>query len=488
MQQLSPQDAMFAYMETANTPLQLGWLNIYDPSTAPGGTVDLAAIVDHVARRLHTVRFFRQRLVYVPGNLDQPYWVEDEGFDLENHINYVALPGPGDWRQLCTLVARLFARPFDFTRPLWEFYVIEGLDQVEGYPAGSFAVLAKMHHAAIDGISGVDVTTFLHTPEPDAAPPAAQVWQPEPVPSKAELLLRASLSAISKPGRLIRTAANMAPGVKRVREAIKAGSMSKPERRKAPRTLFSGQVGPHRVMEARRFRIEDLRSIREVVPGATVNDVLLAIVGGAMRRYLLAKRALPDQTLIADCPISLRTEEERGQLGNRVANMTVPLSTDVADAVGRLRLIRDATRNAKGINEAIGAKTLSETSQFMPLMGRVMRLYGTLSLADRFGDVANAVVTNVPGPQTPLYLAGARLLSEFGLGTVLNGMGLFHFILSYCGELTLTVTADRDRLPDPEAYARCLEESYEELRAASLIGSPPPAPRKRKAKPVAASV
>ncbi|MET0372686.1 MAG: wax ester/triacylglycerol synthase family O-acyltransferase [Rhizorhabdus sp.] len=465
MQQLSHQDAVFAYMETASTPAQLAWLNIYDPSTAPGGQADFDAILRHVEARLHTAPFYRQKLVFVPGNLAEPYWVDDEAFNLEYHVRHIALPPPGDWAQLCTLAARVFARPFDLSKPLWELYVIDGLDRVEGYPPGCFAVLAKMHHAAIDGVSGVDVTTWLHSPRPDTPLPPRQAWHAEPRPSRLELVLRAMVSRAMNPGRRSRTIARSLPGIGRLLAAIEAGDLRKPRRRKIPPTRFSGPVGRYRVMAARRFRLEDVKPIRRLAPGSTVNDVVLAVVGGALRRYLLAHRELPPESLVSACPISVRTEAQSGQLGNQISFMFIGLATDCDDPAERLRSIRADTDNAKGFNERIGARTLTELSEIVPgaLVGLGMRL-STRLLG---GGVANTTVTNVPGPRQPLYLAGARALSQFALGPLLPSLGLFHTVLSYCGEVTLTVVADRDKLPDPDVYSRCIAESFAELAAAA---------------------
>jgi WS/DGAT/MGAT family acyltransferase len=461
MQQLSPQDAVFAYMESPNTPLQLGSLNIYDPSTAPGGQVRFKDILRHVERRLHTVRFFREKLVFVPGNLDEPYWVDDEAFDLEYHVRHAALPAPGDWRQLCILTARLFARPFDFAKPLWEFFVIEGLDNVEGFPKGSFALLAKMHHAAIDGVSGVDVTTSLHSESPEIDDRPVPEWTPKAAPQPAGLLVRAYVNRMARPGRTIQTIARTVPAFRKVKEAIDAGDVQRPVRHKVPETRFAGPVGPHRVFEALRFTIDEIKQVRALVPGATINDVLLAIVGGALRRYLEDKRELPDEPLLAACPVSLRAPEERGVLGNRIGQVTISLATDVGDPRERLRRIYEETKNANDMNEAIGAKTLTEISQLAPgaLMGLGMRVGARASRA----GVVNTTVTNVPGPQAPLYLGGARVVTQFGIGTLMNGMGLVHFVHSYCGEITLSIIADRDKLPDPEFYAECLHASYDEL-------------------------
>ncbi|MET0179176.1 MAG: wax ester/triacylglycerol synthase family O-acyltransferase [Novosphingobium sp.] len=462
MQQLSPQDAMFAYMERPNTPLQLGWLNVYDPSTAPGGKVRFKDILAHIEARMHTVRFFTQKLVFLPAGLGEPFWVDEPTFDLEYHVRHVGLPRPGDWRQLSILVARLFARPLDFAKPLWEIHVIDSLDSVEGFARGSFAVVAKIHHAAVDGISGVDVTTLLHSSGADSALPDPPEWRPEPAPGLAGLVVRSAGATLRHPARRLRTVARNLPVMKQIKAAVDAGELTPARRRKVPATRFSTPMSPHRVIDAVHFPIASLRPLRTLVGGATLNDVLLAIVGGGLRRYLLDKHELPAEPLLATCPISIRAEDERALFGNRIANMVIGLATDVADPVERLRRIREETAGAKEMNDAIGAQTLTEMSQLLP---------GALvSLATRIGTrltgaaVANTTVTNVPGPQRPLYLAGARLESQFALGTLMEGMGVFHFIHSYCGEITLTVTADRGKMPDPAFYAGCLRAACDELR------------------------
>lgn len=463
MQRLSPQDAMFAYMESPRTPLHLGWLNIYDPSSAPQGNVSYEAILDHLRARLHTVPLFRQKLVFVPAHLDEPYWIDDQDFELAQHVRLSRLPAPGDWRQLQTLVARLFAQPLNFERPLWEFCVIEGLDNVEGYPTGSFAILAKIHHCAVDGISGVDVSTAIHTVEADTPSPKAAAWEPESAPTTAGLLTRVATDRLGRRGQKLRSLARSLPALRNVKAAMDAGDLEKPTRHKVPATPFSGAVGQHRIFEAERFRIDELRPIRGLVRGATLNDVLLAGIGGALRRFLLAKGELPSLPLTAVCPISLRTDEERGKFGNRIGNMFVGLGTDVADPTERLRGIVGETVNAKRMNEALGLDTLADLNGLLP--GAVVSLGTRLAARVTGTGAANTTVTNVQGPKTPLYLAGARLDSQFGLGTLLDGMGIFHFIHSYCGELTLTVTADRAKLSDSAVYAEAMRDSFDELFA-----------------------
>jgi diacylglycerol O-acyltransferase / wax synthase len=464
VQQLSPQDAMFAYMERPNAPLQLGWLNIYDPASSPGGQVGFDEVVAYVEARLHTIRFFREKLAFLPLKLGEPFWVDDENFDLERHISQVELAAPGDWPALTRLVARLFEQPLDFARPLWEFHVIRGLDNVAGYPKGSFAVLAKIHHAAVDGISGVDVTTLLHAETPAAASPtgAAAPWTPAAEPGPLALLGRSYLSTLRHPARRLRSVARNLPVFKRVKDATAAGELQAAPRRKVPPTKFSGPVGPHRAIDAVRFPLEELRPIRALVPEATLNDVLLGICGGALRRLLLSQNALPAEPLLATCPISIRSADERGKFGNRIGNMVIGLATELDDPVDRLGSIQAETASAKEMTEAIGAQTLSEMSEILP--GALVSLATRVSTRLAGSAVANTTVTNVPGPQQRFYLAGAELLSQFALGTLLDGMGLFHFIHSYCGEITLTVTADRDKLPDPAFYADCIRDEFATLR------------------------
>lgn len=288
MQQLSGMDASFVYLETPNTPMHIGSVAIYDPSTAPGAKVRFKDILRHIEERLHLARPFRQKLVRVPGNLDHPYWIEDDNFDLEFHVRHIALPEPGDWRQLCILAARIHARPMDMTRPLWEFTVVEGLDNIEGLPSGCFALISKVHHAAIDGMSGVDMTSAIHTIEPDAPPPPppATPWKPEKAPGLGELLLRTHLNNLVQPMNWLRTVGDSLPGFARLSEGLTRRELKTENMKPAPRTRFSAKVGPHRVVEGALFDLGDVREIRTAVPGATVNDVMLAVVGGALRRYL----------------------------------------------------------------------------------------------------------------------------------------------------------------------------------------------------------
>ena len=457
-------DASFLYFETPNAPTHIGSFAIYDQSTAPGGKVTFKGILRNVESRLHLARCFRQRLVYVPLDLDHPYWIEDPEFDLEFHIRHIALPHPGDWRQLCIQVARIHARPLDLSKPLWEMYVIEGLDSVEGVPKDSFAVFTKIHHAAIDGVSGAELAAAVHDVAPDAVPtPPQEDWAPEPVPSLLELTLRTTANNIRSPFRMIRTLGRTAPGLARFVWPTAPAEIE--DTGPVPRTRFNGTVSPHRVIEGQEFSLDQIREIRKCVPGSTVNDVVLTICGGALRRYLKHHRELPRESLVAMAPISVRSEDERGDAGNRVSAMAVTLFTNISEPLKRLEKVHKGTRNSKATAEALGARTMTDISQFLPGMwaGLAARLYTRLGLANRIRPFLNTVITNVPGPQIPLYFTGARMVGFYGVGPVMDGMGVIHPVFSYDGHISIAVTACRQQMPDPGFYAQCLQASFDEL-------------------------
>ena len=473
MEQLSGLDATFLNLETPRAPLHIAGLGIYDQSSAPQGLVTLKGILANLESRLHMARCFRQKLAVVPLGLDHPYWVEDSDFDLEFHVRHIALPKPGDWRQLCIQVARIHARPLDMTKPLWEMYVIGGLDGVEGLPKDSFAVLTKIHHAAIDGVSGAAIAAAIHDLEPDAAPlPPSEPWVAERDPTLLELAARTVVSNVRQPFRFARVLANAAPpALRTLVEYLGAED----EGGAVPRTRFNGKVSSHRVVEGRNFSLEQVKSIRQQVAGATVNDVVLAIASGALRRYLSHHGELPDDSLVAFAPISVRTEAEQGTAGNQVSGMFVTLHTEIEDPLERLAAIHESTVGSKELSDAVGARTLTDITQFMPgaLAGLAGRAVARTGLMRRISPVANCVVTNVPGPQFPLYMTQARMVANYGLGLPMDGMGLFHAIFSYNGSITVTVTGCREQLPDPGFYGDCIQFAFDDLCKATDVVSEP---------------
>ena len=491
MEQLQGMDASFVALETRNSPMHIGSLLIYDPSTAPGGFVRFKDILSFYESRMKLSKTMRQRLVKVPLSIDYPYWIEDPEFDLEYHVRHVALPKPGDWRQLCIQAARIFARPLDLTRPPWEFTVVEGIDNIPGVPKGSFAMVTKVHHAAIDGMSGIDLMEALHTLTPDEpAPPGPDTWRADTPPNPLGLFLKGYANAWLNPIRQIDVARKAMPGLFRAVKGIANRDFDLDPAVQTPRTRFNTKLSPNRVVEGRAFDLKDIKALRDLSPGAKVNDVFLAIIGGALRQYLEAKNDLPAESMTAMAPISVRSEGEKNSMGNQVSAMLVPLGSHIADPVERLRYVHAQTGKSKAMTEAIGARQMTEMSKVSPALFMALgaRLYTSLGIADVMKPVMNTVVTNVPGPPVPIYSAGAKLLHMQGLLCLTDGMGIGHVVQSYCTQATVGFTADRKLMPDPEFYAACIQDSFDALMAAHAahLAAPaaePAAKPKRKAAP-----
>jgi WS/DGAT/MGAT family acyltransferase len=470
MEQLTAQDASFLYAETPACPMHIGGLAIYDPSTVHGEKQRFKDILAFIEERLHLATTFRRKLVEVPFNLDHPYWVEDKDFDLEFHLRHIRLPEPGDWRQLCIQAARLHARPLDLTKPLWEFTVIEGLDAIPELPKGSYAIVSKIHHACIDGVSGADITEVIHSlePYPEGPPPPELPWQGDAVPNPLELLTRAQISNLSQPMKFAEVMYRAMPAFGRLQEGLWNRSFE--VNASVPRTRFSGKITAHRVLEGRSFDLAKVREIKSAVEGGTVNDVILAVCGGALRHYLSAHSELPDESMIAMAPVSVRSPDQKGAEGNQVAAMTIKLGTEIEDPLERLVAVHENAAGQKAMSDAVGAKLMTDFSQFIPSTTAAMatRLYTELGLSESMSPPFNCVISNVPGPQFPLYSAGARLVTQFGLGPLFDGMGIFFPVFSYNGQITVSVNACREMLPDPEFFAECLQRSYDELEAAGI--------------------
>lgn len=480
-QQLTGLDASFFYAESPRTPMHIGSCTIYDPSTAPGGFVRFKDILGFIESRLHRTKTFRQKLKTVPLGVDHPYWIDDPEFDIEFHVRHIALPSPGDWRQLCIQVARLHARPLDMSKPLWEFTVIEGLDNIPNVPKGSYAIVSKVHHCAIDGASGVDIVEALHTLEPDAeAEEPEEAWRPGRRPGDLELLARANFNNALKPFHALDVGRRIAPGALKFAAGVRRGEIQLMGAR-IPRTRFNGVVSANKVVEGVSFALADVKAIRQKIPGVTVNDVMLAVVGGALRKYMTNKNELPADSMIAMAPVSVRKPGEKGAMGNEVSALSVPLGTHIADPLARLHFTHESAKNQKAMSNAVGARELADMSKLAPAMvtGVAARLYSRLGLANRLSPMFNTVVTNVPGPQVPLHMAGARMVSTYGLGPIMDSMGLFHAVNSYCGEIAVTITACRKMMPDPAFYRECLEASFAELYTAAT------APRAQKTRAAA---
>ena len=475
MQQLSWTDDMMLRAETPATPLQIQMLLIYDPSTAPGGKVTFKGILEEIDARLHLADVFRRRLTGLPGGLHRPYWVEDPNFDLEYHVRHIGLPQPGDWRQLCIQVARLHARQIDLRRPPWEITVIEGLNAVPGVPRGSFAMALKLHHCAVDGMASVQMIAAMHDLDADGPRPAGpdNPWRPDALPSNADLLSRTAINVALYPLRAGAVLASSAPKVVRGLAGLPAKLVGGVVSRVGggglpsfpPKTRFNQTVSPHRVFEARFHDLADFKRIKASVPGATVNDVALAYVGGALREYLAGHGELSDESLVAACPISLRDSDDKSGKGNMVFGRLQSLGTDIADPIERLSSIAASTAGGRSGSDQSTGTQLLELIGTVPtsLLGITAKAASVLPFSGP--TVANTTVTNVPGPTEPIFFSGARLVRAAGLGPLVAGLNLIHVVASYNGALSISATADRDALPDPATYAECMEKAFQELLA-----------------------
>jgi WS/DGAT/MGAT family acyltransferase len=486
MRQLSAQDAAFLYFESRGAHLHLTSLNIYDQSTAPDGMVRHKDILKYIESRLHTSPIFRQKLVSLPFSIDYPYWVDDDQFDLEFHIRHIALPEPRDWRQLCILVARIHSRHLDLNRPPWELYVVEGLDNIMGIPKGAFAIIGKYHHAAIDGASGQEIMSAMHSTTPGhESDPDVEPWEARAPPSWLGLMTRAAVNNIRQPLQLAKAVSATLPGIS---QSLLRGELPdfSPDI-EVPNTRFNGEVSSHRVFEGQTFNLKQLAAIRGAVPGATVNDVVLAICGGALRQYLLDKDELPEESLVAMAPINTRIAEEEGVAGNVLAMMFVPIHTEIADPLARLRAITEATMNAKETRNAIAARQMTDITQHIPSATTALagRLVTGLGLGHRAIRVCNCTITNVPGPQQPLYFNGAKLIKMTGCAPIVDGMGLIITAISYNGEIVFSFTGCRDMTPDPERLSAYSVASFKALRkdAAARIAKAEPKKKTKKNAP-----
>ena len=481
MRQLSEHDAAYIYSDSAHANSNVTLLHIYDQSTAPGRKIRFKQVLAHVESRLGRLPIFRQKILRVPLDLDYPYWIEDEGFNLEYHVRHIALPKPGDWRQFCIQASRIHARPLDLQRPLWEMYVIEGLDSFLDLPVGSFAVLLKIHHAAIDVAHGNEITTLLHDISPSSRPPAPpEPWFPESAPGNLALLARAGFNFATFPLRMARPLARNWASLKSTLTTFVGEFVGRPQ--EFPITRFNTVVSPHRVFETRRFALKEFKAIRGLAAGATVNDVVIAVCAGGMRRYLDLQGELPDDSLVAAVPIAVRGARESDAQA-RFAWVRVALATDIGDPIERLIAIQATTSSSSVMAQAVSARELTQIARFAPSTAIAVTSKMLRSASALLGDwtpLANCAISNVPGPQVPLYLRGARLTYMSAIMPIADGMGLVFSATSYNDMIAVSFTGCYEQLPDPEVFAQCLRDSFQEYLA--LL----PAAARRKPRPAAA--
>jgi WS/DGAT/MGAT family acyltransferase len=498
MKQLSGVDATFLYMESASQFGHVSSVSIFERPDDPA-YVPLDAWRAQLEARLHLLEPMRRRLVNVPMNLDHPYWIEDPDFDLDFHVRHTAVPPPGTDEQLAELVARIVGRPLDRSRPLWETYVIEGLSN------DRFAVLTKVHHATVDGAAGAELLTLMLDADPagdDIAPPDHE-WHPDSAPSEVEVLTRATLNLVRKPGRALLLSARAArqlgeatrnPAlVAAARQwraslrgplgrALNIGRSREEEIDEAapsmftltvPKTPFNDTITAHRKLALRSTSLDAVKAIKNEL-GATVNDVVMAVCAGALRSYLDLHDALPEDPLVAMVPVSIRTGEETEKWTNRVSGLLATLPTDEPDLGERVRKVHEAMVASKDMFQAIPAEMLTDFAQFPApaTFARATRMATRFRLGDRFNPPVNLVISNVPGPRTPLYSTGAKLLHYYPVSTITDGQGLNITVQSYLDTLDWGLVACRELVPDLDHLLDLIVEEMEQMAKATAVDVP----------------
>lgn len=499
MQQLTGLDASFLNMETPTTYGHVASLVLIDAATATV-PVTLDSFRELLEARMHLVPPYRRKLVTVPFGIDHPYWIEDPDFDIEYHLREIAIPAPGNQLQLAEQVARICARPLDRSRPLWEAYLIFGIEN------GQVGLLTKIHHSAIDGVSGAEILATLLdlTPEIQVVPPPEKPWQPEAIPSTAEMLRRGGIAVVSTPTKMLRfqRKALQSLGLKgllmnpaiaqlgvvglQVADMITrmgGGNTQQPTPDTgevvsrpplfAPRTSFNTTITGHRRWAYGSVSLEEVKAVKNAF-GVTVNDVVLALCAGALRSYLLKRDELPADPLLAMVPVSIRTEDEKGAGGNRVLAMVASLATHEADPVKRLRSIHDSMAVAKNEFKAIPADLLTDFTQFATpaIAARAARVAARARLVDRINLPFNVVISNVPGPTFPIYCGGAQVTHTYPISAITDGVGLNMTVMSYLGGIDFGLVACRELMPDLWELMDGIHESLAELQKAAPEKAP----------------
>ena len=489
MRQLTSLDAQFLALENQRQTGHVAGLAVFDPATAPEG-LDCAVVRRLLRERMSLLPPLRWRLVEVPLGLDYPYWADDPQFDLDYHVRELALPAPGTDAQLADQCARIMSRPLDRERPLWEFYVIHGLE------SGHTAVLTKIHHAVIDGMSGAEIMGILLDLSPEGRElPEGGREQRAGGASGVEMVARSVAGLPRYPLRVLRSLPSAVPNlndtplralpgasvVGRLAGAVQ-GLVDRDRQRpvgrsyKAPKTSFNGRVSPHRRVAFGEVGLDEVK-VAKNAHGVTVNDVVVSMCAGAVRRWLLQHDELPEEPLVAQIPVSVRSTDQSGTYGNRILLMAAPLFTNEADPVVRLHRTHDAMRDMKEHHRALPADLLQDANNFIPpaVFARASRLTLRLATTRAGRPNWNLVISNVPGPQVPLYMAGARMVANFPISVITDGMGLNITVMSYCGRMDFGLVSDRDQMPDVWSLMAWLREELDAIMpgaAAKRDGAP----------------
>jgi diacylglycerol O-acyltransferase / wax synthase len=460
-ERLTGLDASFLHLETPSAHMHVAGVMLFD-----GSPPEHDELVEAISGRLHLVPRYRQRLAFVPFEQGRPCWVDDPHLNLHYHVRTTALPAPGTEDQLRRLAGRVFSQRLDRDKPLWELWVVEGLDGGE-----RFAVLSKTHHALVDGISGVDIMSVLFdsSAEPETPPDPGKRWLPRPLPSRTQLLAEALIERATVPAEIVRGVRAVFRAPRRIASAAVGslagiGAMAWAGINAAPASPYNVPIGPHRRFTWVRVSLADVKAIKDGL-GGTVNDVMLAIVAGALGRDLRRRGVdVRGLELKAMVPVSVRAQEARGALGNQVAAMMAPLPVGSDDAVTRFETINSAMKRLKEGGQAVGAKVMTDLSGFAP--PNIMSQAARVVARQRF---FNVVVTNVPGPQFPLYLMGREMIEAFPMVPLLDRQAFGVAIMSYNGRINFGLVGDYEVMADIDQLAKDFRASLLELAEAAGV-------------------
>ena len=471
---LSPLDASFLHLETPNNHMHIGGVAIFEPSPLGSGEALYKGISALIETRLELMPRYRQKVAFIPLSLDIPVWVDDPDFNISNHVLHAAVPSPGGDHEIQDLVARLFSVQLDRGRPLWEMYVVEGLS------GGRWALISKTHHSMVDGMSNLELATVLLDVEPTPSTSGMKVsrWEPPSGPSALELLIQSMADRLKRPGKLLNAAKAVMENPRGLADSLRdtASGLAVTARTvRTDKSVLNGSIGPSRVYTYRRASLEDFRLVKSTF-GGTINDVVLAAVTGGLREFLAIRGYDPDEeSLQALCPVSIRDASEKSALGNRLAMMLVKLPLKQKDPVKRLEKVRATVDHLKARKQAVGADFLLKLAGFAPSTLHAMVARSAI------GQVGfNLVVTNVPGPQFPLYCQGSRLMEAFPVAFLYDGQQVAIAIFSYCGYLNFGYIGDKKGMADMELLADCVDKGLRELVAAAHRKAAPPQPEPAK--------
>jgi WS/DGAT/MGAT family acyltransferase len=461
MERLSGLDASFLYNETPTLHMHTLKYSVLDVSTVPGG-YDVDRIKHELQVRLHLLPPFRRRLVPVPGGLHHPVWIEDPAFDLDFHVRRIGVPPPGGGREMDEVIGEIASWPLDRNHPLWEIWVLEGLE------GGRVGFLAKIHHSLADGVVAAELLANVMSVVPDDVEPAppAVPWRPEAVPPAWRLVVDALRDVVASTRRLPALVRRTSGGLRAVARRRKEADVAPPRPiLDTPRTRFNGALTPHRVFATATLSLGEIKAVRKAF-GVTVNDVVLALVGASLREWLGGHGGVPVKGLVAGVPVSTDAPDgERRLAGNRVSNMFTSLRTDIADPVERIEAIHQVTAAAKEFHNLLGADMLADWVEYTPPRPYAwfMRTYSRLRLADHHNPPINLVVSNVPGPRDPLYVAGARMEGIWSVGPVVEGVGLNVTVWSYMDRMHVGAIGCREHWPDIHAVTDGMADALAEL-------------------------